>query len=136
MCIHFIAEILMNVLTNFNNNLTYLKNRTSHSNLVCTLCTLAFIIRKLLLHYRHLSSGNYYYTTSIYHQEIMANFISLLLLLSSLLLLFLLLFIVMQQIQLLFIGRDEFRIKCSTYEKENLDLSERVSIEPHVCVIF
>lgn len=25
------------------------------------------------------------------------------------------------------IGRDEFRIKCSTYEKENLDLSERVS---------
>ena len=28
---------------------------------------------------------------------------------------------------LLFIGRDEFRIKCSTYEKENLDLSERVS---------
>ena len=28
---------------------------------------------------------------------------------------------------LLFTGRDEFRIKCSTYEKENLDLSERVS---------
>ncbi len=31
------------------------------------------------------------------------------------------------QISLLLIGRDEFRIKCSTYEKENLDLSERVS---------
>ena len=28
---------------------------------------------------------------------------------------------------LVFTGRDEFRIKCSTYEKENLDLSERVS---------
>ena len=31
------------------------------------------------------------------------------------------------QMSLYLIGRDEFRIKCSTYEKENLDLSERVS---------